>query len=301
VLEDLRGRTDSRGRVLEATITALGDELASAAELVKGKSAGLPVAVVRGLGHLVGPLDLPGARALQRPAAEDLFRLGADEAWREGYQAALAEIGRGPQAAGAGWSVVIPVKPAEAAKSRLSVPGIDRVALARAIAVDTVAVAAGARGIDRVLVVTADADTARALAALPRVEVVPDTAQGLRAAIALGLRMAGEGVPRAVLLGDIPAAEAWQLDHALRLAATAGRAFVPDAEETGTVLATARPGVAFEPLFGEGSAAAHASAGFTALELPASWGLRRDVDTAEQLALLAAGTGLGPRTAALLA
>ncbi len=56
---------------------------------MKGKAGGLPVAVVRGLGHLVGSLDEPGARALVRPAEEDMFRLGTQEAWDEGYRAGL--------------------------------------------------------------------------------------------------------------------------------------------------------------------------------------------------------------------
>jgi coenzyme F420-0:L-glutamate ligase/coenzyme F420-1:gamma-L-glutamate ligase len=86
VLDDLRGSTDAGGRRLEATIIAVADELAGAADLVKGKAAGLPVAVIRGLGHLVGDLDGPGARAIVRPAEEDLFRLGADEAYAEGLR-----------------------------------------------------------------------------------------------------------------------------------------------------------------------------------------------------------------------
>jgi coenzyme F420-0:L-glutamate ligase/coenzyme F420-1:gamma-L-glutamate ligase len=86
VLDDLRGSTDAGGRRLEATIVAVADELAGAADLVKGKAAGLPVAVIRGLGHLVGDLDEPGARAIVRPAEDDLFRLGADEAYAQGLR-----------------------------------------------------------------------------------------------------------------------------------------------------------------------------------------------------------------------
>ncbi len=90
VLDDLRGSADAQGRPLEVTAAAVADEIAAAADLVKGKTSGCPVAVVRGLGHLVGPLDLPGARALVRAPADDLFRLGTDEAWREGYEAGVA-------------------------------------------------------------------------------------------------------------------------------------------------------------------------------------------------------------------
>ena len=57
VLDDLRGTTDSGGRRLDATIVAVADELAGAADLVKGKASGRPVAVIRGQGRLVGDLD----------------------------------------------------------------------------------------------------------------------------------------------------------------------------------------------------------------------------------------------------
>lgn len=93
VVDDLRGTTDASGHLLEATIAAVADEIAGAADLVKGKASGVPVAIVRGLGHLVGELDLPGARTLIRPADQDLFRLGSEEAWREGYEAGLRAAG----------------------------------------------------------------------------------------------------------------------------------------------------------------------------------------------------------------
>lgn len=87
VLEDLRGGTDSHGNALSMTVTATADELAAAGDLVKGKAAGLPVAVVRGLGHLVTADDGPGARALVRDAGADMFRLGTSEAVREAVAA----------------------------------------------------------------------------------------------------------------------------------------------------------------------------------------------------------------------
>ncbi|GHF77672.1 coenzyme F420-0:L-glutamate ligase [Streptomyces thermodiastaticus] len=83
VLDDLRGGTDAHGNPLQATVVATADELAAAGDLVKGKAAGLPVAVVRGLGHLVSAEDGPGARALVRGAHDDMFRLGTSEAVRE--------------------------------------------------------------------------------------------------------------------------------------------------------------------------------------------------------------------------
>ena len=115
-LRDHRGHADSFGNTLEVTVAAVADEIAAAAELVKGKTDQVPVAVVRGLPELIiaagadpagsrpGSVELdlagdrpntadpqsrtpaadtdpggdgPGAAALIRPAAEDMFRLGA--------------------------------------------------------------------------------------------------------------------------------------------------------------------------------------------------------------------------------
>jgi coenzyme F420-0:L-glutamate ligase/coenzyme F420-1:gamma-L-glutamate ligase len=73
-LDDWRGRRDSAGRELEATLIAIADEAASAADLVRDKTSGVPTAIVRGLGRHVSDEDGPGAAALLRPRAEDLFR-----------------------------------------------------------------------------------------------------------------------------------------------------------------------------------------------------------------------------------
>ncbi|MGW2863727.1 coenzyme F420-0:L-glutamate ligase [Streptomyces sp. NPDC001205] len=80
VLDDLRGGTDAHGNPLSATVISLADELAAAGDLVKGKADGLPVAVVRGLGHLAGE---GSAREMVRASADDMFRLGTSEAVRE--------------------------------------------------------------------------------------------------------------------------------------------------------------------------------------------------------------------------
>ncbi len=73
-LDDWRGRHDGSGRELQATLIAIADEAASAADLVRDKVSRTPAAVVRGLGHYVGAEDGPGAAALRRPREEDLFR-----------------------------------------------------------------------------------------------------------------------------------------------------------------------------------------------------------------------------------
>ncbi|MFG3499461.1 coenzyme F420-0:L-glutamate ligase [Streptomyces sp. NPDC047928] len=110
VLDDLRGGTDAHGNPLNVTVVASADELAAAGDLVKGKAAGLPFAVVRGLPHLVlGAGDRGGDRAddrngdadgdadgdldggadlgvqplIRRAPENDMFRLGTSEAVRE--------------------------------------------------------------------------------------------------------------------------------------------------------------------------------------------------------------------------
>ncbi len=91
---DPRGRLDTYGNELAVTRVALADEIAAAADLVKGKLGGIPVAVVRGLapdGKL--PDDGRGSRELIRGAQDDLFRLGTAEA---------VEIGRADAAGASG-------------------------------------------------------------------------------------------------------------------------------------------------------------------------------------------------------
>lgn len=91
--EDLRGGNDANGRPLHVTMAVVADEIAGAADLVKGKATGLPVAVVRGLGRYVQGLDAPGARSLVRSLEDDMFRFGSAEAYNLGYAAARAELG----------------------------------------------------------------------------------------------------------------------------------------------------------------------------------------------------------------
>lgn len=72
-IDDWRGRTDRAGRELVATEIAVADEAAAAADLVRGKTSGTPVAVIRGLGRFVTEVNGPGALALLRARDEDLF------------------------------------------------------------------------------------------------------------------------------------------------------------------------------------------------------------------------------------
>ncbi len=96
VLEDLRGGVDADGRPLAATARAVADELAAAADLVKGKAASVPVAVLRGTGLV--DAAAPGAATLVRTGSGDWFSLGAAEAVRAALgvapgSAAAAEVG----------------------------------------------------------------------------------------------------------------------------------------------------------------------------------------------------------------
>jgi coenzyme F420-0:L-glutamate ligase / coenzyme F420-1:gamma-L-glutamate ligase len=73
-LDDWRGRRDSAGRELAATLIAVADEAAAAADLVRDKASRTPAVIVRGLQRYVTAEDGPGAAALRRPGDEDLFR-----------------------------------------------------------------------------------------------------------------------------------------------------------------------------------------------------------------------------------
>ncbi|HEY4269183.1 MAG TPA: 2-phospho-L-lactate guanylyltransferase [Galbitalea sp.] len=207
----------------------------------------------------------------------------------------------GRAGAGAGaWTIVIPVKGTSAAKSRLGVS--ERVAVA--IALDTVAAAVAAVAADaavgsplgQVIVVTSRAVAADVESLGAR--VVLDPGSGLDAAVAAGIAEAGDGAV-AVLLGDVPGLLPSELGDALVAAGRHPRSFVPDADGSGTVLIAARRSEDHAPAFGADSRALHAAAGYVELAIDASSGLRRDVDTPDQLDALAGR--LGPRTVAALA
>ncbi|CAN5301208.1 2-phospho-L-lactate guanylyltransferase [soil metagenome] len=194
------------------------------------------------------------------------------------------------------WTVVIPVKGTSGAKSRLGAS----FELAMAIALDTVAVAVG---VARVIVVTPSAVAAR----FEQVgaSVVIDPGNGLPGAIEVGLAAASvgqgeKGGPVAVMLGDLPALAADELREVFVMAESFPLAFVADAEGIGSSIILAHSAASHRPAFGADSRTAHVRAGYVELPIPPASGLRRDVDTAEQLASLPPER-LGPRTRALLA
>lgn len=198
------------------------------------------------------------------------------------------------------WEIVIPVKSTSHGKSRLEHPTLERPAVATAIALDTIGAAAACDRVAHVLVVTHDQGLIEKLSEHSRVVLVPDTADTLLNAIALGLAASNTSSPRGVLLGDLPALRPEELSEALSQAAAHPLAFVSDAEQTGTALVTAQPHIQLRPLFGTESANAHRDSGFVELDIPQDCGLRRDIDTADHLFELGAAR-LGRHTAALLA
>ncbi len=197
------------------------------------------------------------------------------------------------------WSLVVPVKAVQTAKSRLSLPPDVRRDLALAFAVDTVTAALASPYVGRVTVVTRDPAVTAAVTAAGAGTVGEPAPAGLNQAVLYGARAVGPDGPVAALCADLPCLRSGDLDAALGLAAHAPRSFVPDGSGTGTVLLAATT-VPLEPCFGPGSAAAHHQGGATPVVPPGAPGLRHDVDTVEDLAW-AVRLGVGTATAAALA
>lgn len=201
------------------------------------------------------------------------------------------------------WSVVVPAKRLAVAKTRLrpltAVLGDDagagHDALVLALLADTVAAAIACPAVTEVVVVTDDPDAAEVVGALGARTVADAPDRGLNPALEHGARSVTG--PVAALSSDLPALRPPELAAALVAAGDHPRAFVADAQGTGTTLLTAA-GVPLEPHFGSGSAQAHRSSG--AVALSGHWpGLLRDVDTDADLRA-ALALGAGPRTAALV-
>lgn len=103
-VDDLRGMGDTAGRDLAVTVRNIADEIAAAADLVKGKVDRVPVAVLSGLATFVTPEDGPGAAGLVRTGPSDWFALGRAEAVR----AALGVVPGSAQAAEVGIESTVP-------------------------------------------------------------------------------------------------------------------------------------------------------------------------------------------------
>jgi 2-phospho-L-lactate guanylyltransferase len=227
--------------------------------------------------------------------------------------------------------VVVPVKDAAEGKTRLSaaLDDLSRAALARAMALDTIAAAAACPAVGAVVVVTSDEVVARDAAEAGRTAVLqrpgahdevpaarlapaavvlaPEPSHdgarsGLDAAAAAGVaraRALAPSAPVGVLLGDLPALLPGDLAVALADAERHRRALVADSSGAGTTLLTISDGAPLDSRFGLGSAAAHAALGYVPLDVDPASTLRRDIDLPADLDALRE-LRPGPRTARLL-
>lgn len=210
--------------------------------------------------------------------------------------------------------LIVPVKSLTRAKSRLRGAADDGLGdpaahsrLTLALARDTVAAAVAAEQVARVLVISSDAQVAEALARDGAVVLPEGPERGLNPALRRAARLvrhAGSAGPIGALQADLPALRPEELDAALAdalMAFATGRAhhaYCADTFGIGTTLLVCAARTELRPRFGERSAAAHAATGAAPLDGP--WpGLRRDVDTVEDLRH-AAAIGIGPATRAAL-
>ncbi|WP_367045179.1 2-phospho-L-lactate guanylyltransferase [Streptomyces sp. Je 1-332] len=203
------------------------------------------------------------------------------------------------------WTLVIPLKPLERAKSRLTATTGDtlRPGLALAFAQDTVAAAGACPSVRDVVVVTDDGLAGRELAALGARIVRDEPAGGLNAALAHGAAAVRAGRPAAAvaaLNADLPALRPRELARVLDSAARFPRSFLADAAGIGTTLLCADRGSELRPAFGAASRARHMDSGALELRLDDVDSVRQDVDTGDDLRA-ALALGVGPRTAAAAA
>ncbi|MFG2502692.1 2-phospho-L-lactate guanylyltransferase [Streptomyces sp. NPDC048441] len=199
------------------------------------------------------------------------------------------------------WTLVIPLKPLERAKSRLAATTGDtlRPGLALAFAQDTVAAALACSAVRDVVVVTDDSTAGRELAVLGARIVGDEPAGGLNAALAHGAAAVRAERPRtavAALNADLPALRPMELARVLGNAAEFPRSFLPDAAGIGTTLLSAASGRELRPAFGTASRSRHTASGAVELGLDGVDSVRQDVDTGEDLRA-ALALGVGPRTA----
>ncbi|SCK34175.1 2-phospho-L-lactate guanylyltransferase [Streptomyces sp. WMMB 322] len=199
------------------------------------------------------------------------------------------------------WTLVVPLKPLIRAKSRLAATagGPGRARLALAFAQDTVSAGLTCGAVRDVAVVTDDRGAARELAALGARIVRDAPSAGLNPALAHGaaeVRARRPDAPVAALNADLPALRPEELARVLTFAARSPRAFLADADGTGTTLLSALPGHALGPHFGPASRARHRASGAQEIVLAQVDSVRRDVDTAADL-VAARALGLGPFTA----
>jgi 2-phospho-L-lactate/phosphoenolpyruvate guanylyltransferase len=202
------------------------------------------------------------------------------------------------------WCLVVPVKRLDRAKSRLEGTfATYRRDLALAFALDTVAAALSCPVVAAVLVVTDEPEAAERLAALGAEVTGDDPDAGLNPALTHGAGLVVDrhpGTSVGTIAADLPALRPDELTVALGRAGAHPRAFVRDAEGSGTTLLLARSATDLRPGFGPRSAQRHLAGG--AVEVPAADlpSVRADVDRPADLEA-AVALGVGQATAAVLA
>ena len=211
-----------------------------------------------------------------------------------------------PPGPDATWSLIVPFKGGDYAKSRLQDsrgPETIGSGLRRELALgflgDAVAAAAAAANVGHIIIVSSDP---AAVIDAAKIRMLPDPGHGLNAAIEAGFVLArtlSSGNPVAAVTADLPCLATADLEYALRCAEHRPLAVVPDRHGTGTTMISALPGVPVRPLFGHHSRDAHLLAGYSLLPIPHHSTLRADVDTLEDLAA-AVRRGVGDHTRAIL-
>lgn len=208
-----------------------------------------------------------------------------------------------------GWTIIVPVKALDRAKSRLAraLPAAARRALVLAMATDVLRTCTATPGVSRVRVVTSDPDVA-ALARRLRIETVPEPVgiegrsdgDPLNAALAEAIH--GLPGPVGVVTADLPELRVPQLARVLAAAAVHPHSMVPDHRGAGTTMAFwTGPAVGRIPRFGPDSAARHLSEGGAVPldEADPSGAAGRDVDTPEDVLALTE-RAVGEATATVL-
>lgn len=200
------------------------------------------------------------------------------------------------------YGIIVPVKPAAIAKSRLSRLGDDlRRDLVVAFAADTILAAAQSPLVDVVLAVTDDHQLARSLSELGALVIPDGTTDDLNGTLleaAYEVRRRRPELRVAALCADLPALRADDLTRAL-VTAPPSLSFVADRAGVGTTLLVAPTPQLFTPRFGPDSRDAHLDAGAVELDIADIASLRHDVDTPADL-VAALELGVGPRTSTVV-
>jgi len=197
------------------------------------------------------------------------------------------------------FTVIMPMKSWDRAKSRLHADPRTRRVLAEAFARDALEAVLRCPEVARVVVVTRGdliVKYVRSVGALAIQEPADRPIDTLGAAVAHGIAWADQhhpASPLAVIPSDLPALTSRDLESFLHDARCHRLAFARDADGSGTTILTSRRPLGMTAAYGEGSAARHRMLGAFELECPD--GLRRDVDTFDDL-LTARELGLGPNT-----